>query len=216
MKFSRKQRSIALEGEAQNRARFVRLAPGSDTNNGTILLADDPRPERRHWAIAHEIGEYTAHRAFDLLGVAVADILPNHREQMANRIANALLLPRKWFHTDGVAVDWDLFELKKIYATASHELIARRMLELTPPVIVTLFDQGKMMWRRSNVLRQPPPLTVAEQGTWRVAHETCQAACCNLQDQAWEFPAGICEMRCWPVHEPDWRREIVRTALEVW
>lgn len=198
---------VACDATMDVRARFVRLG---EAGQGTILLADDPRPERRQWAVAHEIGESVAHRVFDHLGVDLPDIPPEGRERVANRLASCLLLPRSWFAADGRAVDWDLVALKEIYRTASHELIARRMLEMSSPVIVTLFDQGQAQWRRSNVLRRPPPLTPPECQTWRRTFDSGRAT----RHEGGDLPEGIDDVRCWPVHEPDWRREMLRTGLE--
>jgi hypothetical protein len=131
---------------------------------------------------------------------------------MQNWLASCLLLPRPWFADDGQAVGWDLPTLKEIYRTASHELIARRMLEMPPPVIVSLFDQGKLQWRRSNVLSRPPLLTPPEEQTWRTAFDGARATQYDGED----LPEGIDDVRCWPVHEPGWRREILRTGLEGW
>jgi hypothetical protein len=128
---------------------------------------------------------------------------------VANRLAGCLLLPRDWFVSDGSALDWDLVELKARYATASHELIARRMLEMPPAVIVTLADQGKKVWRKSNRHFRTLPMTLPEVDVWKVAHEQARAARCETS----ELPDGIEDVRAWPVHEPGWRREIVRTAL---
>jgi Zn-dependent peptidase ImmA (M78 family) len=203
---------VAQDRQSDMRARFVRLGQPNRAARGTILLADDPRPERRQWAVAHEIGEFAAHRVFTELGIDPEDLVSAEREQMANHLANAILLPFDWFRADGFAVDWDLFELKQIYSTASNELIARRMLGMSPAVIVSLFDQGKLVWRKSNVLRRPPALVPAESGTWQVAHNTCQVA----QYECHDLPEGLRDVRCWPVHEPEWKREILRTALEDW
>ncbi len=213
---------VARDSKMDVRARFVRLSPTSGgptgrderggTGRGTIMLADDPRPERRQWAVAHEVGETMAHRVFVQLGVPLVEIPPAGREQVANQLASCLLLPRDWLAADGEAVDWDLPELKRIYETASHELIARRMLEMKPPVMVTLFDQGALQWRRSNVGNRPPCLTEAETSVWRAAFESGQAT----EYEESKLPEGISQIRCWPVHEPGWRREILRTDLLEW
>ncbi len=203
---------VAIDTAMDVRARFVRLGGAGGLGHGTILLADDPRPERRQWAVAHEIGEYAAHRVFAHLGVHMHDIPPATRERVANQLATSLLLPNDWFATDGRAVDWDLFSLKQIYRTASHELIARRMLQMSPPVIVTLFDQGKPKWRRSNVLKRPPRLTPVELDTWKEAYAEAQPTSSHGDS----LPTGIECVHCWPVHEPGWRREIMRTGLESW
>jgi len=203
---------VARDSSMERRARFVRLGQAGGAGQGTILLADEPRAERRHWAIAHEVGESVAHRVFAALGVPLVDIPVAGRERVANQLASGLLLPHNWFAADGNALDWDLLELKQIYATASHELIARRMLEMRPPVIVTLFDQGQAQWRQSNVVGRPPRLTTQEIETWRTAHEQGKPARYFGRD----LPEGIEDVRCWAVHEPGWRREILRMEIEAW
>ena len=203
---------VARDTSMEVRARFVRLGDSNGGGRGTILLADDPRPERRQWAVAHEIGEAVAHRVFGHLGMAFVDIPPTGREQVANHLASCLLLPRGWLAADGAAVGWDLLELKQIYATASHELVARRMLEMTPRVIVTLFDQGALQWRKSNTQGRAPAITRAESSVWQIAFESGRAA----EYEEDQLPEGIRQIRCWAVHEPGWRREILRAELEEW
>lgn len=204
---------VARDSAMPARGRLVRLRAGCGAGCGTILLADDPRPERRHWAVAHEIGESVAYRVFDALGIDPATAPVAAREQVANHLASCLLLPRRWFFEQGRAVGWDLLELKQCFRTASHELIARRMLAMSPPVIVTLFDQGRPQWRRSNTLRRVPRLTDEEKQTQRVAFDHGKP---SRYEGEW-LPDGVEDIRCWPVHEPSWRREIVRTELaEAW
>lgn len=200
---------VARDGVSEVRARLVRLNGSDGPDHGTILLADEPRPERRHWAVAHEIGESFAYRVFEDLGLQAVDAPPSAREAVANRLAGCLLLPREWFLRDGAALDWDLFELKMRYATASNEMIARRMLEMPPPVIVTLADHGRRQWRRSNRHFRTPPMTQPEIDAWQVAHVRGEPAQCD----SGELPEGIGDVRVWPIHEPDWKREIIRTAL---
>jgi hypothetical protein len=199
---------VAQDGATETRARFVRFGGGGESQ-ATIYVAEDPRPERRQWAVAHEVGECEAYRVFAELGIQLVDAPPAAREAVANRLAGCLLLPREWFAADGYELDWDLFALKGRYATASHEMIARRMLEMGPGVIVTLADQGRTVWRKSNRHFRSPPMTPAEIDAWKRAHEAGEIA---QADRA-ELAEGIEDVRAWPVHEPDWKREIMRTAL---
>ena len=115
---------------ASRSIRAVWRSRGQNGGQGTIVVGVAERPEREQWAVAHEIGESVAYRVFERLGVAFDEALPTARELVANRLASALLLPRRWFAADGREHDWDLLELKERYRTASHELIARRMLEM--------------------------------------------------------------------------------------
>ena len=198
--------NVARDDLQQGRARYVRLAGRSRSRpRPTILLRDDPRSERRHWAVAHEIGEYAACRVFVHWGVDVREVTPRAREEVANQLAGRLLLPTAWFAADAAATGWDLIALKARYATASHELIARRMLECPPPVIITIFDNGSISFRRSNLPGRVPPLSAAEGRCWRAVHE--RAAPRRIDER----PLTI---HGWPVHEPEWKREILRTEVE--
>ncbi|MBN2024937.1 MAG: ImmA/IrrE family metallo-endopeptidase [Pirellulales bacterium] len=200
--------TVALDNRQRGRARCARLGGRADAaTRPVILLRDDPRPERRHWAVAHEIGEHLAWRVFARLGVDPREAPPTGREGVANQLAGRLLLPRAWFCADGRAGDWDLVELKQRYATASHELIARRMLEIPPPVIVTLFDQGRITWRCGNQPGRAGPPSPDERACWQVAHAE------NRPDRR---QRGAVSIQAWPIHEPSWRREILRTTVPAW
>jgi Zn-dependent peptidase ImmA (M78 family) len=196
------------------RGQFVRMAgyERGDVAQGTIVIGHDDRPEREQWAIAHEIGESVAHEVFVRLGVVVAAVSPTSREKVANDMASAILLPRRWFAADGRAFDWDLFEMKDRYATASHELIVRRMLEMRPAIAITICDQGRVTWRRSNRASRLPPLLPEEQAAWKHANAT------GLPATEWPDPSetALERVRAWPVHEPDWRREIIRSEIAEW
>ena len=86
--------TVALDERQLGRARFVRLAGHrGEQSRPTILLRPDPRPERRQWAVAHEIGEHAAWRVFEALGVDPRETTPLAREEVANHLANRLLLP---------------------------------------------------------------------------------------------------------------------------
>lgn len=200
--------TVAREEGAPQRARFVQFGGAAPHGRTAILLADDPRVERRHWAVAHEIGEAHAHRVFSDLGVDPLEAASGAREAIANHLASCLLLPHAWFAAEGEALDWDLARLKERFVTASHELIARRMLEMPPPVIITLFDQNKQQWRRSNVGRAAP-MVPAEADARRVAFELGEAVRCEPR----ELLQGVVDVRAWAIHEPEWKREIVRTEL---
>jgi uncharacterized protein DUF955 len=193
-----------------HRGLFVRLANGQENGGGvgTIVVGVVERAEREQWTIAHEIGESIAYRVFDRLGVACEEALPTARESVANRLASALLLPRRWFAVDGPEHDWDLLELKERYCTASHELIARRMLEMRPPIVITVCDQGRVHWRRSNVTARPPDLLHEERAVWREVHASGMSACESLDAET-----GLESVQCWPVHEVGWKREILRSVV---
>ena len=198
---------VVWDSGQPHRGRYVRLnrARGREPVP-TALLRPEPRRERWQWSLAHEIGEHVAHRVFEALMVDPREASPTAREQVANSLAGRMLLPGEWFAADAAACGWDLIELKSRYCTASHELIARRMLEFALPVIVTIFDNGGVSMRRSNVPGRVPDLSAAELHCRKMAHD---------ENRPEELCDATRRVQAWPIHEPGWRREIVRTELEM-
>lgn len=198
--------AVAMDDRQSGRARYVRLARGRSAQpKAAILLRPEPRCERRHWAIAHEIGEHAACRVFRDLQVDPRETAANAREQVANQMASHLLLPTAWFVPDGAACGWDLLALKHRYATASHELIVRRMLECRPRVIISVFDAQRLSWRRSNLGGRVPPPSARGLAWWRKVHDGARPA---------RPHGGGQTVQGWPVHEDGWVREILRTELD--
>lgn len=194
---------VALDRAQAGRARRVRIGSGGSPQ-GVILVRDEPRPERRQWSVAHEIGEHLAAGVFQRLSVDPRETPGGTREQVANALASRLLLPGGWFERAAAACDWDLPTLKRRFATASHELIARRMLDFPPRAIVSIFDHGRLTFRRGNLSHGTPALSPCEHDCWRTTH---------LTGEPTALPSDEPRVRAWPIHEPGWKREILRTAI---
>jgi hypothetical protein len=198
--------TVAEDDRQQGRGRYVRLQRGrSSRPRATILIRPDPRGERRQWAVAHEIGEHSAYRVFQVWGVDPRETVPNAREEVANFLAGRLLAPTAWLTAVGLENGWDLIRLKSHFTSASHELIVRRMLECPAPVIISIFDQGSIYFRRSNVPGRVPPLSHAERQCWRTVHDR------NRSEQTFD---ALRKIQGWPIHEEGWKREILRTEVE--
>lgn len=200
--------AVVRDERLTNRARFARLASESPCGGvATISLAPDDREERRHFAVAHEIGEAHACRVYQTLGVDPLEADPHSRESVANALAGRLLAPRRWLLGVWREAAGDLLEVKSVFRTASHELLARRLLEAVPaPLVATITDNGRVAWRRWNLPGPAPPRSPLEIE-------------CQLEAQRGEAPVWfdrlsdsglhhLAQVRCWPVHEPGWRREI--------
>jgi len=194
----------AVDRTQQSRARYVELsAARGGAPRPAILLRPEPRRERRQWAVAHELGEREAVTVFQRLSVDPRVAPPTAREWVANQLANRILLPTRWLEAAGVTCGWDLAALKEHFPTASHELILRRMLEFDPPIVVTIFDNGSVTFRKSNRGRRLAIIPV-ERACWLMAHEQS----CTAVRSDGEF-----SVRGWAVHEDGWKRELLRTEL---
>lgn len=187
---------VLLDRGQQPRGRHAVVA-----GRAAIFVRPDDRLERQQWAVAHELGESLAHEADT--GDLSSDAGGASREQLANLLASRLLLPAGWFFADARRLDQQLFRLKELYDTASHELIAWRLLDLDVASTVTVFDQGQPVRRRGNAALRPPPLTRHELDCWHEAHRFARIVDCTRD--------GV-RVQAWPIHEPGWRREILHTA----
>ncbi|QDT68405.1 hypothetical protein MalM25_13270 [Planctomycetes bacterium MalM25] len=217
---------VTQDRSLNSRARYARVGQ-RDGRGGvpTIVLAEEKRYERRHFAVAHEIGEAHAHRVYEALGVDPRETARDSREAIANALAGCLLAPGRWLAGLWRDADGDLYAIKEQFQTASHELLARRTLAcVRAPLIVTVDDPGLTVWRRWNLSGPTPPRSRLESDCQRRAHETAELAWGDGADQAF-WDAGLTgapfttvgppirRVRVWPIHEAGWRREITLTEL---
>ena len=163
--------TVAVDQCQAGRARYVRLRRPP----AVARPPDDPlRPGRppRAAALGRRPRDRRARRVPGVrrLGRRPArDVAagPRGRGQLPGRpaaVAHCLVRTRRFADRLGPLT------LKSRYATASHELIARRMLECRPPAIITIFDQGAIYFRRSNLPGRVPPPSAAERECWRTVH----------------------------------------------
>ena len=190
---------VRLHRDQVERGRVVHAAGVT-----TIVCRPEPRLERYQWTVAHEIGEYMIAHSADRWSRDGLLIDGAVREWLANCFATHLLTPREWFLADCRSLDFDLFDLKQRYETASHEVIALRTLESDSPAVVTIFDNGKQTKRLGNLCYRIPNLSIAERSCWMRAERTGQAQADTTAEA---------RIRAWPIHQEGWKREIVRTEL---
>jgi Zn-dependent peptidase ImmA (M78 family) len=191
--------AVIRDADQQPRGRQALVA-----GRPSIFVRPDERSERTQWAVAHELGESLIHRFFQSTGFDAGDVDPRTREQAANLAASRILLPTAWFREDAMHCDGDLLTLKRHYATASHELIAFRLLDLRTPTVISVFDQGQQTRRRGSTGLAVPPLDRLEQECWLTVHRF---------GRFHESADNVRRVQGWPIHEPGWQREILRTTF---
>ena len=98
--------------------------------------------------------------------------------------------------------------VEKLRSARFGRFIARRMLEMRSPIVITLCDLGRISWRRSNVTVRPPSLLPEERDVWRESHESGLTTEATLSAED-----GLQHVRCWAIHEPGWKREILRSEI---
>src|SRR5207302_7154547 len=136
---------VCLDRGQQQRGRAQRAA-----GRKQIYLRPEPTEERHQWTVAHEIGEHLKTDLLRRIGIEPDQMRAMTGESLANLLAYRLLVPSCWFAADAADRDYDVLALKKTYSTASHEVIARRFLDLARPCIITVVDNDHISRRRSN------------------------------------------------------------------
>ena len=189
---------VCLDSRQSERSRTQRTA-----GTRQIYLRPEPREERHQWTVAHEIGRHLKPQLLERLGVeAKGGLSP---VSLANLFAYRLLVPSCWFQDDAPTTDYDLLELKRRYSTASHEVLAWRMLDLGDPCIITVVDNDAIHRRRSNAIRTKRELSPAEAKCQQRVHRTGEPN--RLREGEWT-------VQCWPVHQDGWKREILRSVVD--
>jgi Zn-dependent peptidase ImmA (M78 family) len=189
---------VCLDSRQSERGRAQRSAGARQ-----IYLRPEPTEERHQWTVAYEIGRHLKPQLLERLGVEGRGGLSP--VSLANLFAYRLLVPTCWFRGDASAADYDLLDLKRRYATASHEVIAWRMLDLGDPCIMTIVDNDVIHRRRSNAVRTRRELSPTEAKCREAVHRTGEP--CRLRESAWT-------VQCWPVHRDGWKREILRSVVD--
>jgi predicted transcriptional regulator len=192
--------AVCLDRRQPGRGRAQKAGSGRQ-----IYLKPEQREERHQWTVAHEIGEHLRPRLFERLGLAPGETPPMTGESLANLFAYRLLAPTCWFAEDARNLDYIVPDLKQRYKTASHEVVAWRLLDLPAPCVITIVDNEHVSRRRSNAWPVTRQLASAEKACLEYVHHYSRARC--VQADGWTVHG-------WPVHEPDWRREILRSVFE--
>jgi hypothetical protein len=179
-----------------------------DQGRGRGRRALDPSeltPEQRQWVAAQEIGQHLRPSILRRLGIDPEERRSAAGASLVSLFAPRLLLPLAWFRDDAAAADYDVPALKERYPTASHEAIALRLLDLPEPCIITIVENDHVDRRRSNAWPVRKRLEPPEQACQRYVHEYSRPRVVR---------AGGWTVQGWPVHRPDWKREILRSVVE--
>jgi hypothetical protein len=171
---------------------------------GVVAKAEETAASKA-WLAAHAIGQ---HLRPDLL--RRLDLDPDRPqalggESLPNLFADRLLVPTRWLSTLGRECGWDLLELERRLRPAGHELIAWGMLDLEEPVAITVVDNGRVTRRRSNSFRISKVLSGPEERCRQMVNRTSRPH--DLREEGWQVQG-------WPLHEVDWKREILRSQVQ--
>jgi hypothetical protein len=191
---------VCLDQRQEQRGRAQRAA-----GRKQIFLRPEPNEERHQWTVAHEIGEHLKAGVMERLGADPEKTRAMAGESLANLFAHRLLTPTCWFADDARQLKYDVPQLKNRYRTASHEVIAKRLLDLPEACIITIIDNDSVSFRRGVAVRAPKELAPPEKECQEYVHYYSRPRL--VQADGWSVHG-------WPVHQTDWKREILRSVVE--
>lgn len=192
--------TICLDRGQKQRGRAARIG-----RRPHIFVCPEPSEERHQWTVAHEIGEHLKAQLLQRLGIPPEGTKPMFGESLANLFAHRLLVPTVWYKEDAPDHGYDLQELKERYRTSSYEVLALRLLDLPEPCIITIVDNEHIHRRRSNAWPVRKELTPPEQKCQQYVNYHSRPR--RVQENGWTVQG-------WPVHQADWKREILRSVVE--
>jgi hypothetical protein len=192
---------VCLDARQPQRGRAQRAG-----GRAQIYLRPEPTEERHQWTVAHEIGEHMKVNLLERLSIAPEQTRVMTGESLANLFASRLLVPSRWLAGDAPATGYDLLALKDRYRTASHEVIAWRLLDLAEPCIITIVDNDHITRRRSN--SWPVRARLLEP-----IEQQCQRSV-RKHNRPRVLREGSWTVQGWPIHQAEWKREILRSVVD--
>ncbi len=163
-------------------------------------------PEAQQWNAAQTIGEHFKATLLERLGFAPDEKRPMLGESLSGLFARHLLVPGVWFSADAPSCGYDLYQLKERYRTASHEVIAFRLLDLPEPCIITIVEDDKVHRRRSNAWPVKKRLEPAEVECRR---------CVTRNGEPHVVRSGGWTVWGWAVWQGGRNREILRSVVDI-
>jgi predicted transcriptional regulator len=168
-----------------------------------IVLSSDMTEEQQQKKAADGIARTFLADILGKLGVSPG----TENKQLASHIralfVSRLLVPHKLLRTALKECRYDLLELKKVFNTATVEMIALRLLDLDEPCVIAIVDDGVVTVRRGNRATASTKLGPAEQ--------TCLNRVMEL-DLPHRLRAGEWTVQAWPVPDRPLRRIILRAV----
>ncbi len=168
-------------------------------------MSADASEEGRQWTAALAIGARLKGDLLRRLGFDPGFRIGLSGESLPGLLARRLLTPIAWFADDARGCDWDVLELKRLYTTAGHEVVAWRLLDLPTPCVITVVENDHVHRRRSNAWRVSKTLQPVERECQRYVHTYSRPRV--VAADGWTVQG-------WPLHRPDGKREILRSVVQ--
>ncbi len=130
----------------------------------TLVFQYDQTDESRNTLAARAIAKRLVPTILERLGVVIGTENRSALTPLNGLIVPRLLLPTRNFGADARRAGYDVLTIKSIYPTAGFEAIVMRILDVDDePCVMTIVDDGNIVFRRSNRFSVGRKLTPAEE-----------------------------------------------------
>ena len=187
------QRETAHEATGLSRKRAA--------SKGKLLLGDSLKEESRQRLAAQAIAHFLLPRVGDILGAESGEKLP---AGWVRALVDRLMVPPLWFRDIWRNVEGDFAKVLTRFAFTPMELVAQRLLDSAEPTVLSIIDHGTLAHRASNGPRAGKVL-------WPVEKE-CREYVAHFS-RARRISQGGMTVWGWPIHQSDWKKEVLRTVL---
>jgi hypothetical protein len=182
-----------------------RRRPRARPKGSGIFLSPEMTPEQRNKAAAEGIARTLLPDILRKLGIPLGSEEKALSTHVRGLVVPRILIPTRLLRAALRECKYDVPALKKVFATASTEAVALRLLDLDEPCVISIIDDGVVALRRSNRFVAPKTLEAAER--------TCQAKVAEL-----ELPhrvrQGEWTAQGWPVPDRPFQRIILRSVRD--
>jgi len=140
-----------------------RPRPRPRPRSAGIVLSAEMTPEQQQKAAADGVARHFLHDILRRLDIAPGTESRQFATHLRGLVAARLLLPTRMFRGAASRCKYDVPALKTLFATATAEAVALRLLDLDEPCVITIVDDGLVATRRGNRAAETKKLTAAEQ-----------------------------------------------------
>jgi predicted transcriptional regulator len=180
-----------------------RPRPRPRPHSAGIVLSAEMTPEQQQKAAADGVSRHFLHDILRRLDVAPGTESKQFAAHLRGLVAARLLLPTRMFRSAASRCKYDVPTLKALFATATTEAVALRLLDLDEPCVIAVVDDGQVAMRRGNRAAETKRLTAAEQEC--VDRVLALDVPQRVRRDGWTAQA-------WPVPDRPFRRILVRAV----
>ncbi|WP_439629249.1 hypothetical protein [Gemmata sp.] len=139
-----------------------RRRPRARQQTQGVQITDDMTDEQKNKAAAAGIARSLLPEVLKKLGVPLGAEDRSLRTHIASLVVPRVLIPTRLLRAALRDCKYDVPALKTVFATATTEAVALRLLDLDEPCVIAIVDDAVVALRRSNRFAVPKALEAAE------------------------------------------------------